>query len=55
MHLRTNDGGREACAEQLMSTPVLAVTAEHSLPAAWQAMRERPRHLEPKPRPGPSR
>jgi CBS domain-containing protein len=44
MHLRTNDGGREACAEQLMSTPVLAVTAEHSLPAAWQAMRERQVH-----------
>lgn len=44
MHLGTNDDGREVCAEQLMSTPVLAVTAEHSLPSAWQVMRERRVH-----------
>jgi CBS-domain-containing membrane protein len=33
-------------AEQLMSTPVVGVTAEHSLAAAWAAMREsRVHHL----------
>jgi CBS-domain-containing membrane protein len=33
-------------AEQLMSTPVVGVTSEHSLAAAWAAMREsRVRHL----------
>jgi CBS-domain-containing membrane protein len=31
-------------AAQLMSTPVVAVTAEHSLAAAWEAMRERQVH-----------
>ena len=36
--------GSEVCAEQLMSTPVLAVTVEHSLAAAWEAMRERRVH-----------
>ncbi len=36
--------GSEVCAEHVMSTPVLAVTAEHSLAAAWEAMRERRVH-----------
>lgn len=31
-------------AERLMSTPVVAATTEHSLAAAWEAMRERRVH-----------
>lgn len=31
-------------AAQLMSSPVVAVTAEHSLAAAWEAMRQRQVH-----------
>jgi CBS domain-containing protein len=37
-------GSPEVCAEQLMSTPVVAVTAEHSIVAAWEAMRARQVH-----------
>jgi CBS domain-containing protein len=35
---------RPVSAEQLMSTPVVGVTAEHSLAAAWEAMREQQVH-----------
>lgn len=34
----------EVTAGQLMSTPVIAVTTDHSVAAAWQAMRERQVH-----------
>ena len=44
MHATTKADGSEVCAEQLMSTPVVAVTTEHSLAAAWGAMRERRVH-----------
>jgi CBS domain-containing protein len=36
--------GPEVCAEQLMSTPVVAVSADHSIAAAWEAMRARRVH-----------
>jgi CBS domain-containing protein len=36
--------GPEFCAETLMSTPVVAVTTEHSVAAAWEAMRQRRVH-----------
>jgi CBS-domain-containing membrane protein len=44
MHARTKADGSEVSAERLMSTPVVAVTTEHSLAAAWEAMRERRVH-----------
>ena len=31
-------------AEELMTTPVIAVTVDHSVAAAWEAMRERRVH-----------
>jgi CBS-domain-containing membrane protein len=34
----------EVTAARLMSTPVVAVTVEHSLAAAWEAMRQRRLH-----------
>jgi CBS-domain-containing membrane protein len=44
MQPTTKADGSEACAENLMSTPVIAVTTGHSLAAAWEAMRERRVH-----------
>jgi CBS domain-containing protein len=44
VHATTKSDGSEVRAEQLMSTPVVAVTTEHSLAAAWEAMRERRVH-----------
>jgi CBS domain-containing protein len=34
----------QATAEELMTTPVIAVTVDHSVAAAWEAMRERGVH-----------
>jgi CBS domain-containing protein len=34
----------QATAEELMTTPVIAVTVDHSVAAAWEAMRERRVH-----------
>ena len=34
----------QATAEELMTTPVIAVTVDHSVAAAWEAMRERRLH-----------
>jgi CBS-domain-containing membrane protein len=36
--------GSDVVAGQLMSTPVVAVTTEHSIAAAWEAMRDRRVH-----------
>jgi CBS domain-containing protein len=44
MNVTTRADGPEVCAGQLMSTPVVAVTTEHSIAAAWEAMRERRVH-----------
>ena len=44
MHATTKADGSEVCAEELMSTPVVAVTTGHSLATAWETMRERHVH-----------
>ncbi|HEY7101447.1 MAG TPA: CBS domain-containing protein [Mycobacteriales bacterium] len=44
MHATAKAEGREVCAEDLMSSPVVAVTTGHNLAAAWEAMRERRVH-----------
>jgi CBS domain-containing protein len=44
MDVTTKADGAEVCAGHLMSTPVVAVTTDHSIAAAWEAMRDRRVH-----------